>query len=200
MKVEVSNGELIDKFTILEIKYNKIKDETKRTEIKKELDEQSECNYYKKMFSFYYKQLVYVNEMIWDTTDAVNLLNPEDTTLLDLYNKIFDYNKKRFRLKNLLNLLTSSNIKEQKSNKQTICKIRIQDKYVFYDKLTEINFLILEYDIIIFDSPFNLIIKQIYDIPTVKYTSEYTIDEHCICIDLHTFKIDLTQQTLTKIL
>ena len=35
MKVEVSNGELIDKFTILEIKYNKIKDETKRTEIKK---------------------------------------------------------------------------------------------------------------------------------------------------------------------
>ena len=38
MKVDISKGELIDKITILEIKMDRIKDETKLKNIKNELD------------------------------------------------------------------------------------------------------------------------------------------------------------------
>ena len=36
MKIEVSNGEILDKMSILEIKMNKIKDEKKMANIQKE--------------------------------------------------------------------------------------------------------------------------------------------------------------------
>jgi hypothetical protein len=38
MKVEVSNGELLDKITILELKLDKIKDKEKLVNIQKEFD------------------------------------------------------------------------------------------------------------------------------------------------------------------
>jgi hypothetical protein len=38
MKVEISVGEAIDKLSILEIKYERINDEEKKIEIKKEID------------------------------------------------------------------------------------------------------------------------------------------------------------------
>ncbi len=38
MKVEISNGELLDKITILELKLNRIKDKEKLANIQKEFD------------------------------------------------------------------------------------------------------------------------------------------------------------------
>jgi hypothetical protein len=38
MKIEVSNGEILDKFSILEIKLQEIKDEAKLANVQKEYD------------------------------------------------------------------------------------------------------------------------------------------------------------------
>ena len=77
MKVEVSIGEAIDKFSILELKSNKIKDKIKVQEIQKELDVLNECKQYKNEYPFFYRILMYVNEGIWTMTDVIKTLkNP----------------------------------------------------------------------------------------------------------------------------
>jgi hypothetical protein len=139
MKVEISIGEGIDKLSILEIKYQKIPDEEKRVEIKKEMDALQECNDYKKQFLFYYRLLMYVNEKLWDMTDIIQKMHKTDDNYAEISNDLFLFNQKRFRLKRIFNLLTSSNIKEQKNNRLKTCKIVIHDQERFYDKLPEIN-------------------------------------------------------------
>ena len=69
MKLEVSLGEAIDKYSILELKLKKINDTHKQVEIKKELDALTECVMYKESLSFYYNLLFYINEQIWDMTN-----------------------------------------------------------------------------------------------------------------------------------
>jgi hypothetical protein len=69
MKLEVSIGEAIDKYSILELKLKKIDDEYKKKEIKKELDVLSECLIYKETNEFYYHLLIYVNETIDNNTN-----------------------------------------------------------------------------------------------------------------------------------
>ena len=67
---------------------------------------------------------MYVNEKIWDMTDLIKSSTVEDPKFAYLSNQIFEFNQKRFRIKNWYNLITSSDIKEQKSysHKQIIFK------------------------------------------------------------------------------
>ena len=169
MKVEISIGEGIDKLSILEIKYKKIPDEEKRVEIKKEMDALQECNDYKNQFLFYYRLLMYVNEKLWDMTDIIQKMHKTDDNYAEISNELFLFNQKRFRLKRIFNLLTSSNIKEQKNNRLKTCKIVIHDQERFYDKLPEINSLLLDYDLIYFESSFQSTIQSIFTIPIFQY-------------------------------
>ena len=84
MKIEVSNGEMIDKYSILEIKWNKIQDEEKKIEIKKEMNELNLTQFHNTyFFSYYYKLLFYVNQKIWDLTDLVKPINIESYEYTD---------------------------------------------------------------------------------------------------------------------
>lgn len=172
MKVEVSIGEAIDKLSILEIKLEKILDEAKKIEIQKEIDCLQECENYKISYDFYYSLLIYVNKKIWDMTDTIKSITIKDSQFADISNQIFEFNQKRFRIKNWFNLLTSSNIKEQKSYASSHCKIVVESEDVFFNKLAEINFLALEYDVITFESPVNSIISKNIKIPTIIYDDE----------------------------
>ena len=172
MKVEVSIGEVIDKLSILEIKYQKITDENKRIEIQKEINALQECQEYKDKYAFFYKLLVYVNTQIWEITENVKQINIDNTHFAKLSNLIFEYNQKRFRIKNWFNLVTSSDIKEQKSYGLTECVIQIDCEETIYDKIAEINYLLLEYDLIIFDTSFTETIKQLFTIPTYVFMTE----------------------------
>jgi hypothetical protein len=169
MKIEISIGEAIDKLSILEIKYEKILNEEKKIEIKKEIASLNECNNYKKKYIFYYNILIYLNNIIWNITDDLQNLNIDDINYSELSYKLFEYNQKRFRLKRIFNLITSSNLNEQKNNKLKSCKIVINNKELFYDKLKEINSLLLDYDIIYFESSFNSDIQNIFNIPIFCY-------------------------------
>jgi hypothetical protein len=172
MKVEVSIGEAIDKLSILEIKLKKILDEAKKIEVQKEIHCLQECENYKISYDFYYSLLMYVNKKIWDMTDIIKSITPEDSQFSQISNNIFEFNQKRFRIKNWFNLLTDSNIKEQKSYALSHCKIFVDDEESFFNKLAEINFLALEYDIITFDTPITSIISNCLKIPTVVYDEE----------------------------
>ena len=175
MKVEVSLGEAIDKLSILEIKLIKIYDEAKKIEIQKEINCLQECITYKTQYEYYFNLLIYVNQKIWDMTDIIKSITPSDPQFAHISNQIFEFNQKRFRIKNWFNLLTSSNIKEQKSYALSHCKIVIESEDVFLNKLPEIYFLALEYDVITFDTSDTLDISIISDclkIPSIIYDDE----------------------------
>lgn len=168
MRLEVSIGEAIDKLSILELKLLKITNESKKEEIQKEINELSECKKYKDHY-LYYNLLMYVNEKIWDMTDTIKNLAVDDSNFAIISNQIFEFNQKRFRIKNWYNLIYNSNIKEQKSYSLSQCKIIINNKNTFYKKISELLFLALEYDCIYISSDFNDIITNIVRIPTVNY-------------------------------
>ena len=190
MKVEVSIGEAIDKYSILELKLKKITDENKIVEIKKEMECLNECEKYKKLYTFYYKLLLYVNEKIWDMTDIIKTIVLHENTLTqfsELSNSIFEYNQKRFRIKNWFNLNTNSNLKEQKSYGSTYCKINFQHEETMYDKIPEINYLLLEYDNIIVEKQNYELIKTIFNQPTIIEWTENLTSKSIIEIDLNNF-------------
>lgn len=172
MKVEVSIGEIIDKLSILELKLKKISDESKQIEIKKEINCLIECQEYKSKYDLFYNMLMYVNEKIWDWTDIIKSITFNDCNFAFISNKIFEFNQKRFRIKNWFNLLTNSNIKEQKSYLSCCCTIIVENEEIFFNKLSEINYLSLEYDIITFESPIISIIQDFLKIPTIIYDEE----------------------------
>lgn len=169
MKVEVSIGEAIDKLSILHLKIKKIVDETKKIEIQKEID-CLECDTYIKQYDYFYNLLMYVNEKIWDLTDIVKT-NPPNYA--EISKDIFDYNQKRFRIKNWFNLLTNSNIKEQKSYAVTNCYIEV-DETICFSKLSQICYLALEYDTITINHP-NIV--SILNIPTIQINENQSLKE-----------------------
>jgi len=169
MKLEVSLGEAIDKYSILELKLKKINDTHKQVEIKKELDALTECVMYKESLSFYYNLLFYINEQIWDMTNEIKCKTTEDSQFSIISNKIFEYNQKRFRIKNWFNLLGDSSLKEQKSYASTACKLIIKNEETIYNKIAEIHYIALNYDSILIETPYIEIFKRIFNIPTFMY-------------------------------
>ena len=187
MKVEVSIGEAIDKLSILELKLLKITNTSKITEIQKEIQALKECKKYKTYY-LYYNLLMYVNEKIWDMTDTIKNLTVDDSNFSIISNQIFEYNQKRFRIKNWYNLICNSNIKEQKSYSLSQLEIIINDKNTFYKKISEIIFLTLEYDSITIVSEFNDNISHIIKIPTISYSNVHDKNA-CNVIYIENFEI-----------
>ena len=169
MLIEVSIGELVDKISILELKQKYIKNPQKKQEASKEFNSLlKHSNYVSNQF-FFYNLLYYVNEQIWFLTDNVKKFEFDKLTdetrknYADITNDIFTFNQKRFRLKKIY----SSNVKEQKSYAETYCKIIVKDEEVLLDKIAEINYLFLEYDYILFESPCIKKIHEIFKCPTI---------------------------------
>ena len=113
----VSIGEAMDKLSILDIKLEFITDEKRKNEVKKEYDmlyEKLQDNINK--YENFYKIMKKVNKDIWFMMDILrdskNISNEE-------YDKkcreCIDANDIRFRIKNKINNVTKSVLKEQKS-------------------------------------------------------------------------------------
>ena len=120
MKIEVSIGELVDKVTILEIKKEKILDKIKLEHIEKELLvlentlTESTIMVPPKLI----QKLKDVNLKLWDAEDIIRdresrkLFDEEFIKCARLDAKL---NDERFIVKNEINNICESNIKEQKS-------------------------------------------------------------------------------------
>ena len=144
MNIEISIGEALDRLSILEIKMTELSAE-KKSYVQKEIDTLSGIMEYKTKFKYYYTLLFRVNKLIWDKTNIIKALLVSDAFAVQA-KEIFDLNQSRFRLKNVINKLCSSNIQEQKSYGLTCVYVYIKTgSDIDIGKLT---YLSLNYDIV----------------------------------------------------
>ena len=119
MKIEVSNGEIVDKLTILQIKLERIKDDAKRNNLKKEYDELVKVT--KSIMSTsdpLYKALYNVNCELWDIEDHIRDLERKQDFGIDFIStarSVYFKNDKRAELKREINIRTASGLFEEKS-------------------------------------------------------------------------------------
>jgi hypothetical protein len=119
MKLEVSNGEIADKLTILEIKLSKITDPLKLANI---LNEYEEVNYafcliMEKNHPLYTK-LYSINSMLWDIEDSIRNLEKAKDFGEDFVNtarSVYFINDERSEVKRKINEITNSKLFEEKS-------------------------------------------------------------------------------------
>ena len=116
----VSVGELIDKLSILHVKQTKITNEDKLEYVNKEFEllynMSSEYLNQSKIETLYHS-LVTVNSNLWDIEDELRVLESEKRftdKFIDVARKVYFTNDERFILKNKINLLTDSEIREVK--------------------------------------------------------------------------------------
>ena len=179
--IEVSIGEIIDKYSILELKQKYISDVNKLQDIEKEM------NLLEKYISdiktsHFYKMLLYINEQIWLDTDIIKGMNINDKDpeiickLTEIYNRIFDNNQRRFRLKNHFNTIQKSNIKEHKSYAENSCFINISEEIDIYTKIPEINYFCISYDIVYFNHTYKNIINNLFINTNIKFIEDCNTD------------------------
>ena len=123
MKVEVSNGELLDKLSILELKLKNIKDNKKLINIKNEhggltpLCNNLFNNYGNELRSLYAK-LSEINAELWKIEDDIRECERNKDfgdEFVRLARAVYFTNDKRSDVKKSINLLTESGFVEEKS-------------------------------------------------------------------------------------
>jgi hypothetical protein len=119
MKIEVSNGEIIDKLTIIQIKLERIKDKSKLINLKKEYDELIKAA--SSVISTadpLYKSLYDVNCELWDIEDRIRDLERKKdfgSEFINTARAVYFKNDKRSEIKREINIKTSSGLIEEKS-------------------------------------------------------------------------------------
>jgi|TARA_B100001778_G_scaffold278216_1_gene242100 hypothetical protein len=125
MLVEISPGELLDKISILELKMLKIEDEDKLSNIKKEFHTLNPLCV--KLFEEYgakmqnlYLELAKYNGQLWDIEDWIRDCEREkrfDAEFIQLARSVYVTNDRRSKVKKEINILTNSELVEEKSYK-----------------------------------------------------------------------------------
>jgi len=117
----VSVGELIDKLSILQVKKTKITNEEKLEYINKEFEllyNLSSIYLDNKQLETLYHTLVKTNSKLWDIEDKLRVLESEksfDKDFVELARSVYYTNDERFSLKNQINKITDSEIREVKN-------------------------------------------------------------------------------------
>jgi len=122
IEVPVSFGELIDKITILEIKAERINDEAKRANVRREL-EALEAAWRghpasKTDIAAERAELKQVNEALWDIEDGIRLKEKDqafDDWFIELARSVYVRNDERAAVKRAINLKLGSTLVEEKS-------------------------------------------------------------------------------------
>jgi|TARA_B100001057_G_scaffold487986_1_gene571566 hypothetical protein len=123
MKIEVSNGELLDKISILELKMLKIEDEDKLVNIKKEFETLNPLcvELFEKFggqLQNHYLELARINGLLWDIEDWIRNCEREkrfDDEFIQLARSVYVTNDQRSEVKKLINTTTGSELVEEKS-------------------------------------------------------------------------------------
>jgi len=166
----VSLGEAIDKLTILDIKLNKIKD-NRRLDVEREyILLYEELKNFIIEFSDLYQTMKKVNLLIWNMMDLLRDEDLDNNSYLRICKECIEYNDIRFRIKNKINYISNSNLKEQKSYKITKLLIQINsDIENINNFLKPITYYSFFYDeIIIIHNKHSEFIKKFKHEPTIN--------------------------------
>jgi hypothetical protein len=116
----VSVGELIDKLSILQVKKTKITNKEKLDYVNKEFEllyNLSSVYLDNKELETLYHILVKTNSKLWDIEDKLRVLESKkkfDDEFVELARNVYFTNDERFSLKNQINKITDSEIREIK--------------------------------------------------------------------------------------
>ena len=117
MKIEMSNGDVVDRYTILSIKKEKITDPEKRNNIIHEHDILQQAVQVLSFPEELLIQLKVVNEALWDIEDSIRIKEKNkqfDEQFIHLARSVYFENDKRAAVKRQINILTKSAIVEEK--------------------------------------------------------------------------------------
>ncbi len=122
VKIDVAPGELIDKITILQIKAERIKDQKKLVNVRRELKELSAARDAHLPDTADLRRLTEAlrrtNEELWDVEDRLRERERRerwDAGFIELARSVYLKNDERARLKSEVNTLLDSEITEEKS-------------------------------------------------------------------------------------
>jgi hypothetical protein len=128
MQIEVSNGEILDKYTILEIKLQEIKDEAKLANVRKEYESlQPAINAIynstlkQEVLVELHKDLLNVNKTLWNIEDQIRDCERDKNfgeEFIELARSVYYTNDDRAEVKKNINMLTGSSLVEEKSYQQ----------------------------------------------------------------------------------
>lgn len=113
MKIEISNADLIDKITILELKMEILNCEESKKHLQKEYDLIASYE----MKSSHREELKNVNHGIWQFRDMNRQLHSKgvyNNTFITNARRIIELNNERVKLKQKINIETNSNITNQR--------------------------------------------------------------------------------------
>lgn len=119
--ISVSHGELIDKITILRIKSERIRDETKLTNVRRELTTLeatwSQCAQSSASLDALVARLQATNAELWDIEDRLRIKEARqefDEAFIQLARSVYFTNDRRAALKREINVLLASSLVEEK--------------------------------------------------------------------------------------
>lgn len=121
MTIEVSNGELVDKITILQIKREEIQDEQKRANVEKEyVSLLASSSYLLSVDGMQelHNQLMSVNRRLWKIEDCIRekeRIKSFDEEFVQLARSVYITNDERAAIKKQIDRLTNSKLTEEKS-------------------------------------------------------------------------------------
>lgn len=146
MKVEVSNGEVVDKYSILCIKEKRIMETEKKKHVsyEKQLLE-PEAMKLIEPWKMFYELLLHVNQQIWDKTNEMKQMPVHHDRYASLAHEIFTLNDQRFRLKRVFQ---TDGIKEQKSYADMMIRVHVPSDYDRDDE-KKLCLLVMDYDLIL---------------------------------------------------
>ena len=209
----VSLGEAIDKLTILDIKLDKIVD-NRKIDVKKEYN-----LLYEKLRDFIikyqnlYQSMKKVNLLIWDMMDILRDGNVDEEKYLRICKECVEYNDIRFRVKNKINYVSKSLLKEQKSYKINrlviIINKELNNNEIFLNIIKYLSFI---YDEIIIISDFNLdylkkyfnyditiLFKSTVETEIIDYKCRVVIEKEYIEYELYKL-FNITEKEINKII
>ncbi|MCX6224467.1 MAG: DUF6165 family protein [Bacteroidia bacterium] len=119
MKIEISNGELLDKLSILEIKLEKIKDPEKRINIIGEYSLLKPlADKLIPIVGVQFRSLMDVNRLLWEIEDTIRDFERNQQfgdDFIQTARKVYRFNDQRAHIKKEINRLTNSGLVEEKS-------------------------------------------------------------------------------------
>lgn len=120
MKIEVSIGEALDKLSILSIKMDKIKDQKKLENIRKEYFRLIDPIEERMIIDPLYKALKAINEKLWDIEDEIReceRVGNFNLNFIRLARAVYHRNDERAAIKKEINIKYKSNLVEEKNYK-----------------------------------------------------------------------------------
>jgi len=119
MNIDVSNGDLLDRLSILEIKLQRIAEPQKIENIRKYYGQLLQvASPVKSAAGALYKDLLRINGLLWDVENSIREFESRqqfDNEFITAARSVYKYNDERARIKQQIDSLTGSAIREEKS-------------------------------------------------------------------------------------